>query len=115
MITHQDDLSLTDTQFFAHGDIHHLFRRMRAADPVHWTQGRLKRGFWSIFKHEDAYTVYRGASEYFSNGKSSIGLPSSPEVEAVVTPESLGANRSLIASDGEAAGCLLKRSSATTA
>jgi len=101
MITRQDDINLTDARFFAHGDIHDLFRRMRAADPVHWTQGRLKRGFWSIFKHDDACTVYRGAWEHFSNGKFSIGLPSSPEVEAVVTPESLGANRSLIASDGE--------------
>jgi cytochrome P450 len=101
MITHQDDISLTDAHFFANGDIHDLFRRMRAADPVHWTQGRLKRGFWSIFKHEDAYIVYKGASEYFSNGKFSVGLPSSPEVEAATKPELMGSNRMLVASDGE--------------
>jgi cholest-4-en-3-one 26-monooxygenase len=100
VITHQDDINLTDSHYFAIHDIHDLFRRMRAADPVHWTQGRLKRGFWSIFKHEDACTIYRGASEYFGNGNG-IGLPSSPEVEAALTPESLGAHRSLIASDGE--------------
>jgi cytochrome P450 len=101
MTTRQDDINLTDANFFAKGDVHGLFRRMRVEDPVHWTQGRLKRGFWSIFKHEDAYAVYRGASEYFSNSKFSIGLPSSPEVEAAATPETMGANRSLIASDGE--------------
>jgi len=101
MISRQDDINLTDAAFFARGDIHDLFRRMRAADPVHWTQGRLRRGFWSIFKHADALTVYGGASEYFSNGKFSVGLPSSPEVEATATSESMGANRSLIASDGE--------------
>lgn len=101
MITQQDDINLTDAHFFAKGDIHDLFKRMRAADPVHWTQGRLKRGFWSVFKHEDAYTVYKGASEIFSNGKFSVGLPSSPEVEAAVKPELMGSNRMLVASDGE--------------
>jgi cholest-4-en-3-one 26-monooxygenase len=101
MITHQDDVNLTDAHFFAKGDIYELFRRMRAEDPVHWTQGLLSHGFWSLFKHEDAYTVYRGASEYFSNGKNSVGLPSSPEVEAAVKPESLGTDRMLVASDSE--------------
>ncbi|HEY2107057.1 MAG TPA: hypothetical protein VGH29_14765, partial [Candidatus Binataceae bacterium] len=101
MITKQDDINLTDAHFFAKGDIYDLFKRMRAEDPVHWTQGRLKRGFWSIFKHEDAYAVYKGASEYFSNGKFSVGLPSSPEVEAAVKPELLGSDRMLVASDGE--------------
>jgi cholest-4-en-3-one 26-monooxygenase len=101
MITHQDDLNLTDAHFFARGDIHDLFRRMRAADPVHWTQGLLKRGFWSLFKHEDAYTVYKGASEYFSNGKFSVGLPSSAEVEAAFDPERTGCNKMLVSSDGE--------------
>ncbi len=101
MITPQDDINLTDAHFFAKGDIHDLFRRMRAADPVHWTQGRLKRGFWSIFKHEDAYTVYKGASEYFSNGKFSVGLPSSPEIEAAFNPDLTGCNKMLVASDGE--------------
>ena len=101
MITQQDDINLTDAHFFAKGDIHDLFKRMRAADPVHWTQGQLKRRFWSIFKHEDAYTVYKGASEYFSNGKFSVGLPSSPEVEAAVKPELMGSDRMLVASDGE--------------
>ena len=101
MITPQDDINLTDAHFFAKGDIHDLFKRMRADDPVHWTQGKLKRGFWSIFKHEDAYTVYKGASEYFSNGKFSVGLPSSPEIEAAFSPQITGCNRMLVASDGE--------------
>jgi cytochrome P450 len=101
VITHQDDINLTDAHFFAKGDIHDLFRRMRAADPVHWTQGLLKRGFWSLFKHEDAYTVYRGASEFFSNGKFSVGLPSSPEIEAAFDPDLTGCNKMLVSSDGD--------------
>ncbi len=103
MITHQDDINLTDPHFFATGDFHALFRRMRAEDPVHWTQGRLKHGFWSIFKHEDAFTVYRGASEYFSNARAGVGLPSSPEIEAAdaACPERSPRNKMLVMSDGE--------------
>ena len=33
MITRQDDINLTDSHFFAKGDIHDLFKRMRAEDP----------------------------------------------------------------------------------
>lgn len=103
MITHQDDINLTDPQFFARGDFHGLFKRMRAEDPVHWTQGRLKRGFWSLFKYEDAFTVYRGASQSFSNARSGVGLPSSPEIEAAdaAAPERSPRNKMLVMSDGE--------------
>ncbi|HXR36473.1 MAG TPA: cytochrome P450 [Candidatus Binataceae bacterium] len=101
MTSRQDDLNLTDPEFFATGDPHQLFKRMRTEDPVHWTQGRLKHGFWSLFRHEDAYTVYRGASEIYANGIRSVGLPSSPEVEAAVTPEMLGCGKLLVATDGE--------------
>lgn len=41
----QDDFNLTDASFFAKGDIHALFRRMRLDNPVHWTRGQSKRGF----------------------------------------------------------------------
>ena len=101
MLTKQDDLNLTDPAFFANGDVHELFRRARKADPVHWTKGLLAHGFWSLFCREDGYAVYRGASEIFANGIRSVGLPSSPEVEATVTPEMLGCNKLLVATDGE--------------
>jgi cytochrome P450 len=101
MISNQDDISLTDPGFFAKGDAHELFRRARKADPVHWTKGRLEHAFWSIFRYNEAYTVYKGASEIFANGILSVGLPSSPEVEATVTPEMLGCNKLLVATDGE--------------
>lgn len=100
MITRQDDINLTDAHFFTTEAFHEVFKRMRAEDPVHWTHGNLKRGFWSIFKHEDAYTVYRGGTEYFSNGRSSVSIPSSPEVEAVFDPEKRGCGKMLLASDG---------------
>ena len=95
MLSKQDDINLTDPVFFAKGDAHELFRRARNADPVHWTKGRLEHGFWSIFRHSEAYTVFAGASEIFANSVRSVGLPSSPEVEAAVTPEMLGCNKLL--------------------
>ena len=101
MLSKQDDINLTDPVFFAKGDAHELFRRARNADPVHWTKGRLEHGFWSIFRHSEAYTVFAGASEIFANSVRSVGLPSSPEVEAAVTPEMLGCNKLLVATDGE--------------
>src|SRR5260370_7573657 len=101
MLTRQDDINLTDPAFFATGQVHELFKRARQTDPVHWTKGRLEHGFWSIFCHEAAYTVYQGASKIFANGIRSVGLPSSPEVEATVTPEMLGCNKLLVATDGE--------------
>src|SRR5260370_1211801 len=101
MLTRQDDINLTDPAFFATGQVHELFKRARQTDPVHWTKGRLEHGFWSIFCHEAAYTVYQGASKIFANGIRSVGLPSSPEVEATVTPEMLGCTKLLVATDGE--------------
>jgi len=108
MITGQDDINLTDAHFFAGGDVHGLFKRMRAADPVHWTRGSLKRGFWSIFKHADAYTVYRGASALFANGEFGVALPTGPEVEAALEPEKIGCNKMLVFSDGELHGAFRK-------
>ena len=101
MITRQDDINLTDVHFFTTEAFHEVFKRMRADDPVHWTEGKLKRGFWSVFKHEDAYTVYRGSTEYFSSGRCSVSIPSSPEVEAVFDPEARGCGKMMLASDGD--------------
>jgi cytochrome P450 len=50
---------LTDPAFFAAHDPHPLWQRMRAEDPVHWANGNLRKGFWSITKYEDALRVLR--------------------------------------------------------
>jgi cytochrome P450 len=100
MITKQDDIDLTDVHFFAKGDIHSLFKRMRAEDPVHWTEGLLRHKFWSLFKHEDAYTIYRGATEIFAN-RPTVGLPSSVDMETGSSSGQSGSNKMLVSSDGE--------------
>ena len=47
------DDKLNDPSFFATDAFYALFDRMRAEDPVHWTQSPDGRGYWSVFKHAD--------------------------------------------------------------
>ena len=60
------DLSLTDPDFFVGLGFHDLFRRLRAADPVHWTQGSYERGFWSLTRYDDCVALMSDTS-LFSN------------------------------------------------
>jgi len=73
-----DDLSLTNPAFFAHGDPHELWRRLRAQDPVHWTQTNYGRGYWSVTKLADVRAVYTDPV-LFSAQKSGATLPLSAE------------------------------------
>jgi cytochrome P450 len=68
------DLSLTDPAFFANGDPHALWRRMREEDPVHWTQTSYGRGYWSVTRLPDVRTVYTDPV-LFSAQKSGATLP----------------------------------------
>lgn len=75
----QDDLKLTDPQFFAHGDPHALWARLRSTDPVHWTESRLGRDFWSVTRHADIKQVL-GDNVRFSSTLSGPSLPTRPEL-----------------------------------
>jgi cytochrome P450 len=75
------DTNLTDPTFFANGDPDAAYRIMRKEDPVHWTQGRLTFGFWSIFKYKDAHAVYAGDNRLFSIQEKGNVLPAHPEFE----------------------------------
>ncbi|MGO9062736.1 MAG: cytochrome P450 [Candidatus Binataceae bacterium] len=88
------DVALTDPEFFAHGDPHAFFKHLRATDPVHWTQGRLRHGFWSVTRYEDALRVYRDART-FSSERYGVGLPSSPAVEDA-PPDDVRANGKML-------------------
>jgi len=89
---HQDDLNLANQLFFAHGDPHAVWKRLRAEDPVHWTDGGLSRGFWSVTKLEDVHAVYRDAATF----KSGYGLPSSPEMERFDADPQRGAREKML-------------------
>jgi hypothetical protein len=73
-----DDLSLTNPEFFATGDPHELWRRLRAHDPVHWTQTNYGRGYWSVTKLADVRAVYTDPI-LFSAQRSGATLPLSAE------------------------------------
>jgi cytochrome P450 len=92
------DFDLTDPECFAKQDPHPLFKRLRAEDPIHWTTGRIKRGFWSVTRYEDVLTVYRDAGT-FSSQRYSVGLPSNAEAEAMLSPEMRGCGQMLISID----------------
>ncbi len=77
----QDDVNLTSPVFFAHGDPHAIWRRLRAEDPVHWTSGRLTRKFWSVTRYADARFVFMNDTRIFSVQRSGANLPMGPEFE----------------------------------
>jgi cytochrome P450 len=75
------DFNLTDPSFFTHAGPDTAYRIMRQADPVHWTEGRLTFGFWSIFKYKEAQLVYAGDNRLFSIQAHGNVLPAHPEFE----------------------------------
>ncbi|MBO9499090.1 MAG: cytochrome P450 [Novosphingobium sp.] len=77
----QDDVDLTNPLFFANGDPHAIWRRLRREDPVHWTEGRLKNRFWSVTRHADARFVLMNDTRIFSVSRAGANLPMGPEFE----------------------------------
>jgi cytochrome P450 len=91
------DHQLTDPGFFATGDSHALLRRLRAEDPVHWTEGALSRGFWSVTKYADVFSV-ASDPQTFSSQRGGVVLPTSQEMEQI-SPQAMGCGESMIMTD----------------
>jgi cytochrome P450 len=91
------DHQLTDPGFFATGDSHALLRRLRIEDPVHWTEGALSRGFWSVTKYADVLAV-AADPRTFSSQRGGVVLPTSPEMEQI-SPQAMGCGESMIMTD----------------
>lgn len=79
MMSHDADLQLQDPKFFASGDTHAIWNRLRREDPVHWTEGRFGRGFWSVTRHADVQSVLRN-NVAFSSNRFGPSLPTRPEL-----------------------------------
>lgn len=60
------DDKLTNPEFFATGEHHALFARLRAEDPVHWTTGSSPRPFWSVTRYADCVRVLEDAETFSS-------------------------------------------------
>jgi len=78
-MSHDEDSLLQDPQFFSSGDPHAIWARLRREDPVHWTEGRFGRGFWSLTRHEDVQRVLRDNAGFSSN-RWGPSLPTRPEL-----------------------------------
>jgi len=77
------DHQLTDPAWFAANDPHSIWSRLRAEDPVHWTEGKLPFGFWSLTKYEDMLTVLRDAVTFSSERGEGSVLPTSSEINTI--------------------------------
>ena len=61
-----DDADITSHDAYTDGVPHATFARLRAEDPVHWTDEADGTGFWSILKHQDALAVSRDVATFTS-------------------------------------------------
>src|SRR5262245_54345908 len=77
------DHYLTDPAWFAANDPHPVWRRLRAEDPVHWTEGKLPFGFWSLTRHEDIRGVFRDTETFSSEQGEGSNLPTSTEISEI--------------------------------
>lgn len=90
------DQALTDPGFFVDHDPHPLWRQLRREDPVHWTEGLLSHGFWSITRYDDIIEVFSDPSLFTSTR--TLVIPATREMESL-TPEMMGAGQMMIMTD----------------
>lgn len=81
IVADSDDHKLTDASFYAHGDPHAIFAKLRADDPVHWTEGTLSRGFWSLTRFSDVKTMLMNDTRVFSLQTFGAALPTNAMLE----------------------------------
>src|SRR5262249_7327825 len=70
--------------YVADGPPHHLFRRLRAEDPVYWHVEPEGPGFWAITRHADVVRVSRDSETFSSSLGGTMVLDSPPEQLAVI-------------------------------
>ena len=94
------DTDLSRLDLFVHGDPHAVWRRLRAADPVHWnvrtSRGGADEGFWSVTSYDDAVAVYRDPQCYSSERGVALTFDLSQAEEA---EREMGYGRMLIMTD----------------
>jgi cytochrome P450 len=60
-------------------EIHALYARLRAEDPVHWTQPKGFRPFWSITRHADITAVSKANDRFVNSLRTYLGPIESEE------------------------------------
>ncbi len=61
-----DDADITSHDTYVDGVPYATFDRLRAEDPIHWTEEADGSGFWSILRYDDALTVSRDVETFTS-------------------------------------------------
>ncbi|MBN4047434.1 cytochrome P450 [Acidimicrobiaceae bacterium AH-315-P05] len=61
-----DDADITDHDSYVNGVPYATFDRLRADDPVHWTEEADGSGFWSILRYDDVIAVNRDVKTFTS-------------------------------------------------
>jgi cytochrome P450 len=90
------DEALSDPGFFVDHDPHPLWRQLRKEDPIHWTEGGLVRGFWSVTRYDDIVAVVSAPALF--TAAQLFAVPSTPEMEQM-TPEMMGSGESMLMTD----------------
>ena len=74
------DDSIVNPDVYANEDeIHALYARLRAEDPVHWTQPRGFRPFWSVTRHADITAVSKANDRFVNSLRTYLGPIESEE------------------------------------
>ncbi len=68
-----DDIDISDPTLYATDSWPAYFERLRAEDPVHWTQNQQFGGFWSITRFDDIVTVDKNHQLFSSEPAITIG------------------------------------------
>jgi cytochrome P450 len=61
------DADITSHDAYTSGVPHATFTRLRAEDPVRWTEEKDGSGFWSVFRYDDALAVSRDVETFTSS------------------------------------------------
>lgn len=77
-----DDADITSHDTYTSGVPHATFSRLRATDPVHWTEEADGSGFWSILRYDDCLAVSRDVETFTSSRGIRLEEMTAEETEA---------------------------------
>ncbi|WP_047893179.1 cytochrome P450 [Micromonospora sp. RV43] len=72
-MTHTSVADLTHPDIFVRGEHHAVFARLRQEDPVHWSGGPDRGGFWSLCRYADVAAAYRDHAAFSSSAGAVLG------------------------------------------
>lgn len=80
-----DNADITSHDTYVDGVPYATFDRLRAEDPVHWTEEADGSGFWSILRYDDALAVSRDVETFTSSKGIRLEEMDAEETEARLT------------------------------